>query len=44
MLCIRFAIQPDDLDNSHLQQLIHARDLVEYLQDVLYRLWHGAVC
>lgn len=37
------AVQPDDLDNAHLQQLVHTRDLVKHLHNVLDRLRHRAV-
>ena len=40
---VRLAIQPNDLDDTHLQQFVHARDLVEHLDDPLDRLRHGAV-
>ena len=40
---VRLAIQTDDLDDAHLQQLIHTRNLVEHLNDPLDRLRHGAV-
>ena len=37
------AIQPNHLDDAHLQQLVHGRDLVKHLQDVLDSLRHGAL-
>ena len=40
---ICLAVQPDNLDNAHLQQLIHRRNLVKHLQNPLDGLWHGAV-
>ena len=43
MLGIRLAVQSNDLNNAHLQQLIHSWDLVEDLQNPLNRLGHGAV-
>ena len=43
MPCIRLAVLPDDLNDAHLQQLVHRRNLVEHLQDVLHGLRHSAV-
>ena len=43
MSCLLLAIQPDHLNNAHLQQLVHRRDLVEHLQDILDRLGHRAL-
>lgn len=40
---IPFAVQLDDLDDAHLEQLVHVRNLVEMLQDVFHSLGHGAV-
>ena len=40
---IRLAIKPDNLNNAHLQQLVHIRDLVKHLQDIFYCLRHGTV-
>ena len=40
---VRLAVLADDLDDAHLQQLIHTRNLVEHLNDPLDRLRHGAV-
>ena len=43
MSCLLLAIQPDHLNNAHLQQLVHTRNLIEDLQDVLDRLGHCAL-
>ena len=43
MSCLLLAIQPDHLNNAHLQQLVHTRNLIEDLQDVLDRLGHRAL-
>lgn len=40
---ILFAIQFYNLNNAHLQQFIHPRDLVGHAQNVLYCLRHSAV-
>ena len=40
---ICLAVLPDNLDNAHLQQLVHARDLVKHLDNPLHSLRHGAV-
>ena len=37
------AIQPNHLNNAHLQQLVHPRDLVEHRDDVLDGLGHRAL-
>lgn len=37
------AVQANDLNNAHLQQLIHARNLVKDLQNVLHSFWHRKV-
>ena len=37
------AVQVDHLNDAHLQQLVHRRDLVEHLQDVLDCLGHRAL-
>ena len=36
-------IQTDNLDDTHLQEFIHRRDLVEHLKDILDRLGHRAL-
>ena len=38
-----FTIQPNDLDDAHLQKLVHARDLVEHLQDIFDCFGHRAL-
>lgn len=43
MCSLILAVQSDDFNDAHLQQLVHARDLIKYLQDVLYRLRHSTV-
>lgn len=43
MRCLRLAVQPNNLDNAHLQQLVHTRDLIEHLNDVLHSLGHGTI-
>ena len=43
MSCLLLAIQPDHLNNAHLQQLVHTRNLIEDLQDVLDCLGHCAL-
>ena len=40
---VSLAIQFDDLDDAHLKQLIHIRNLVKVLQDVFHSLRHGAI-
>lgn len=37
------AVQPDNLNDTHLQQLIHAWYLIKHLHDVLHRPRHGTV-
>ena len=41
---IILAIQPDNIDYGHLQQLIETTNLVMHLRYVLHGLWHRAVC
>ena len=36
-------IQPNHLNNAHLQQLVHPRDLIEHRHDVLDGLGHRAL-
>ena len=43
MPCIHLAVLPDDLNDAHLQQLVHPRDLVEHRHDVLDGLGHRAL-
>lgn len=43
MLRFGLTIQPDNLYDTHLQQLIHRRNLVKHLQDPLDGLGHSAV-
>lgn len=38
------AIQPDHLNDAHLQQLVHPRNLIEHRHDPLYRLGHRTLC
>jgi hypothetical protein len=41
---IVLAIQPDNIDYGHLQQLVETADLIMHLRYVLDSLWHRAVC
>lgn len=43
MVSITLAIQPNDLNNAHLQQLIHARNLIHNRHDILHGLRHRAI-
>ena len=43
MPCIRLAVLPDDLNDAHLQQLVHSGNLVDDGDDVLDRLGHRAL-
>ncbi len=41
---IVLAIQPDNIDYGHLQQLVETTNLIVHLRYVLDSLWHSAVC
>ena len=41
---IALAIQPDNIDYGHLQQLVETTNLIMHLRYVLDSLWHSAVC
>jgi hypothetical protein len=44
MCRIVLAIQPDNIDYGHLQQLVETANLIMHLRYVLDSLWHRAVC
>lgn len=43
MRSLLLAVKTNNFDDTHLKEFIHARDLVEHLEDVLDRLGHRAL-
>jgi hypothetical protein len=40
---VLLTIQLDNLDNTHLQQLVHRRDLIKHAQHIFHSLGHRAI-
>lgn len=44
MRSVRLAVKSNNFNNTHLQQFIHAWNLIEYLDNIFHSFGHSTVC